>query len=169
MTEMEEIMRVGQAPTTSPAAGDLLIGEITGIDAGGRPLVGWDPASLETPHAALSTQPVSTADCGRRVALAFAGNAGGMPLILGFLHSALDQVVAVTTGATTETAEKVSDPVIRRTESGVEIHASDNLTLVCGKSRVTLTSDGRVLVRAEHIVSRARGAHQIKGGSVHLN
>ncbi|WP_097459724.1 DUF6484 domain-containing protein [Mangrovitalea sediminis] len=168
MTELEEIMRVGQAPTTSPTAGDLLIGEIIGIDAGGRPLVGWDPASLETPCAALSTQPVSMADCGRRVALAFAGNAGGMPLILGFLHSALDQVVAVTTGAA-EAEGKAPDAVIRRTESGVEIHASDNLTLVCGKSRVTLTSDGRVLVRAEHIVSRARGAHQIKGGSVHLN
>lgn len=148
-----------------PAAGELLIGEVVGIDADGRPLVAWDTPSIKRPRRAQSTQPVTTADHGRRVALAFAANGGGEPLILGFIQSALDQVVSLTLNP----EDGPADPVIRRTSQGVEIQAQDNLTLVCGKSRMTLTRDGRVLVRAENIVSRARGTHQIKGGSVHLN
>lgn len=148
-----------------PAAGELLIGEIAGTDANGRPLVGWDRASLKRPRRAQSMQPVTAADRGRRVALAFAANGGGEPLILGFIQSALDQVVSLTLNPEDSAAE----PVIRRTAQGVEIQARDSLTLVCGKSRMTLTRDGRVLVRAENIVSRARASHQIKGGSVHLN
>lgn len=161
--EQERVVEMG----ITPNPGELLIGEIAGIAADGRTLVAWDGPTRAQPRPALSTQPVSQADRGRRVALAFAANNGGEPVILGFIQSALDQVVALTdVDMETGTAET---PVVRHTEHGVEIHAEQSLTLVCGKSRVTLTRDGRVLVRAENIVSRASGSHQIKGGSVHLN
>lgn len=154
----------------APAPGELLLGQVVDIGADGRPRVAWDEVTQNQPRVALSTQPVSGADRGRRVALAFAANGGGEPVILGFIHSPLDQVLSLTLDDDqTRVVESPAAPVIQYTEKGVEIHAQQSLTLVCGKSRLTLTEDGRVLVRAENIVSRARASHQIKGGSVHLN
>ena len=49
------------------------------------------------------------------------------------------------------------------------LEADQEMVIRCGKSRLTLTKDGRVLIRGEHVVSRATGTNKIKGGSISLN
>ena len=47
--------------------------------------------------------------------------------------------------------------------------ARKQLTLRCGKSSITLTAAGKIIIRGKYIVSRSSGVHRIKGGSVQIN
>jgi hypothetical protein len=51
----------------------------------------------------------------------------------------------------------------------VRIEAGDELTLQCGAASITIVRDGRVIIRGEHVLTRARGTNRIKGGSVAIN
>lgn len=53
--------------------------------------------------------------------------------------------------------------------SRMSLQARDELTLRCGKSVLTLRSDGRIEIRGETIVSQAVRANRVRGGSVELN
>jgi hypothetical protein len=47
--------------------------------------------------------------------------------------------------------------------------AEEEIRLVCGKSSITLTRNGRVVVKGVEIVSRGTRTNKIKGGSVSIN
>ena len=49
------------------------------------------------------------------------------------------------------------------------VSANQGLVLRCGKASITLSRDGQIVVRGEHVVSHAVGVNRIKGGSVQLN
>lgn len=49
------------------------------------------------------------------------------------------------------------------------LSARHELILRCGKSRLVLSSDGRVELRGETIVTQASRANRVRGGSVELN
>jgi len=50
----------------------------------------------------------------------------------------------------------------------LDLGASESVTLTSGDASVTLRSD-KVLVKGKEVVSRAKRANQIKGGSVSIN
>jgi hypothetical protein len=54
-------------------------------------------------------------------------------------------------------------------KKNVAIAADEELTLRCGKSSITLTKSGKVIVRGTKIVSRATGEHKIRGAQISLN
>lgn len=49
------------------------------------------------------------------------------------------------------------------------ISAESELTLKCGKSSITLSENGKVVIRGSYILSRSSGANKIRGGSISLN
>ena len=51
----------------------------------------------------------------------------------------------------------------------LKIDADEELTLQCGKSSITLTRSGKVIVRGTKIVSRASGENKIRGAQISLN
>ena len=51
----------------------------------------------------------------------------------------------------------------------LELRAEREITLRCGKSSLTLTSDGRISLQGEAVLSRAQGVNRIIGGSVQIN
>lgn len=51
----------------------------------------------------------------------------------------------------------------------IVIEAGEELTLKCGEASIRITRDGKVVIRGEHILSRAKGTQRIKGGSVAIN
>jgi hypothetical protein len=59
------------------------------------------------------------------------------------------------------------------TESSVrevlEFTAEREIVFRCGKASITLTCEGKVIVRGTHIVSRSSGVNRIKGAYVELN
>ena len=108
-----------------------------------------NPAGRAIPAASTVALPAS-AD-GARVALAFESGDHTSPIVLGRIRDTVEHAPAATTGKT------------------LDLEAEEALTLRCGKASITLTKDGKVLVRGTHLLSRATGVNKIKGGSIQLN
>ena len=51
----------------------------------------------------------------------------------------------------------------------LHIKAHDGLVIECGKSTIILTKDGKIQVKGNDILSRARGMNKIKGAGVNIN
>ena len=49
------------------------------------------------------------------------------------------------------------------------IEAKKQLDLKCGQSSIVMRRDGKLVVKAVDVVSRAKRNNKIKGGSVHIN
>jgi hypothetical protein len=81
-------------------------------------------------------------------------------------------------------AMALGTPVLLLLEKGVEAHpilvglvrdrleepeAPQELALSCGESSITLRRDGKIIIKGEEIVSRARGVNKVKGAIVKIN
>jgi hypothetical protein len=51
----------------------------------------------------------------------------------------------------------------------VVLDADEELTIRCGKGSITIRKTGKILVKGFEIVSHAKGANRIRGGSIQLN
>ena len=148
----------------------MLTGHLDGIDPDGRLLfrqTGADSSipvtiGVEIPDGAL----VKAARTQRRVAvLATAGDgdvgsAGSDPVLVALLR---ERVVADARDALPGELE------VRVDGETLRLSADKSLELRCGKSRLTLRRDGRIVVRGAHIVSASTGPHRIKGATIALN
>lgn len=56
-----------------------------------------------------------------------------------------------------------------RPEAHVTIEAGETLTLKCGESSVDLRADGKVMVRGEDVLLRAKVTQRIRAGTVAIN
>jgi hypothetical protein len=54
-------------------------------------------------------------------------------------------------------------------EANVTIEAGETLTLKCGEASVDLRKDGKVMVRGEDVLLRAKGTQRIRAGTVAIN
>jgi hypothetical protein len=50
-----------------------------------------------------------------------------------------------------------------------KLTAQEELVLECGKARISLRADGRVVIEGGYLLSRSTGVNKIMGGSVHIN
>lgn len=113
-----------------------------------------DPAGIP----ARTLQALEPADIGAEVALMFEAGDLSSPILVG-------RLLRPDTAPVREEAEVEIDG---ETET-LDLAAKKQLTLRCGKASITLTADGKVLVKGAYISSRSTGQNRIKGGSVHLN
>ncbi len=51
----------------------------------------------------------------------------------------------------------------------VTIEAAETLTLKCGDSSVDLRADGKLMIRGEDVLVRAKGTQRIRAGTVSIN
>ena len=51
----------------------------------------------------------------------------------------------------------------------LHIKADDGLVIECGKSSIILTKDGKVQIKGNDLLSRAKGLNKIKGAGVNIN
>ncbi len=49
------------------------------------------------------------------------------------------------------------------------LNAKRKIELRCGKGSITITSDGKIVLRGTHLLSRSSGPLRIKGGHVDIN
>jgi hypothetical protein len=62
------------------------------------------------------------------------------------------------------------DPVtVQLDKRRLDLEASDEIRLTCGKSSLVMRRDGTVIVRGVTIVSRASQANKIRGATVSVN
>ena len=94
-----------------------------------------------------------------QVLTVFDGGNPGKPIITGIIKQIKPENVSKQTLS------------IHSTENNetLRFEADREIVFKCGKSSITLTRAGKVLIRGAYLLSRSSGANRIKGGSVHLN
>ena len=133
----------------------VIIGRIAVIVESGEPLVDFPGNDSGKLVLARSLVPVAATEVGREVALTFEDGDASMPIIAGLLQ-------APQSGPNPQREVRLDD-------KSLILSAKKEIVMQCGKSSITLTSAGKVLIRGAYLLSRSSGVNRIKGGSVQIN
>lgn len=148
----------------------LRVGKIVTIDSQGRILVDYTDNERE-PLPARFTSSLQldkireAAASNRDILLAFENNDPNLPIIVDTMHSLLDDIAELS--EVVVEAEKLDDVMIDGKR--ITFDAQEEIVLRCGKSSITLTKAGKVLIRGAYLLTRSSGVNRIKGGSVQIN
>ena len=167
--------------------GEVIIGELVGLDNIGRPEVIFGDLKKAQALTAMTTQEVKQQHVGRQVALLFANGEASQPVIVGLIHNpladildnfALDQAGSEQDSPFPEVDNEyepvnafAADSENEVTVDGkrVTIEGAEEITLKCGKASITLTKAGKILIRGTYLSNRSSGVNRILGGSVQIN
>ena len=157
-------------------AGELRLsrGHVAAIEPNGRVRVRLEPAGeivcvvLRTGGDAAPHVPPGT-----EVLLAWTDESANLGVILGAIGpvevrpeaSELAPEAIVLPGAEASSSREA----LRIVHREIVIEAGDGLTFRCGEASIRITRDGKIVIRGEHILSRAQGTQRIKGGSIAIN
>ena len=149
-------VRTDRLARTRTLAG-AVIGRLVGLTESGVPLVQFSANPDGSPLPAALALPVQAADIGRDAILFFQHGDPRKPILMGFLQPAMPL-----------------HPETRPVEVSLDgaqltLSARNEIVLRCGKSSITLTRAGKVIIRGAYLLSRSSGANRIKGGSVQIN
>ena len=158
--------RADAAPELSePARVDgIVIARLTAIDAAGELRIAL-PWSRE-PTAARSMAALGEGDLGRDVAVLFEGGDPRRPVVMGRMHTSAPASARATNEAP---AAAVPAPEVEADGERLVFSAEKEIVLRCGKSSITLTRAGKILIRGEYVLTRSSGVNRIQGGSVQIN
>ena len=156
---------VGETAETVRIDG-LLIGVLTQVDPNGEGRIAFDSLSVNAPLLARSVVPMTRQEVGRQVCLMFEKGDWTKPVVLGFLQAKVTQEPESDVG---QSGDKTRPIEARIDGERIVLEGHKEIVLRCGKASITLTQDGRVLVRGTYLSSRSSGPNLIKGGSVQLN
>ncbi len=136
----------------------VVVGTLVGLnDNGTTPLVTFHAQREDAAIPARATIDLSGRHIGRAVLLTFEAGDSRRPIIIGCLRE----------GSTSEAS--VGRVEVDADGERLIVAANQGLVLRCGKASITLSPDGKIVVRGTHIVSHASGVNRIKGGSVQVN
>lgn len=175
------------------APGEVLLGILAGIDDTGSPVVGFPRFPHFESVTALATIPVLPQHIGRQVALLFTQGPDSRPIVIGFLYSPLQQMLDNLIEQSAEIPIPIVDvldqtvfdePAITSMQSPntdlvgdtlhidgkrVVLEGQEEVVLKCGEASITLTRNGKVVIRGKYLLSRSSGVNRILGGSVQVN
>ena len=162
-----ELMELNKLGTSK--VGGVRVGQIVQIIEDGRVLVDY-PGNLMGPVRARSViNAPSKRDTHNEestpVLLVFENGDPALPIIVGIIRNTL--YPPTYSEGVTLSLERPCDVVLDGKK--IVFDAKEEIVLRCGKSSVTLRKDGNIVVKGAQIVSRASGAHKIKGASVRIN
>jgi uncharacterized protein DUF6484 len=150
MAKRQKVIALERSEPAEPRW-DTVLAELVELDAG-RPVVVLDG---ERRVCVAATVALATGDVGRRVTVAFLGG---------------DAEQAIVTGLLQHTGQPRTRPAkLELDAKELELSADRQITLRCGKSSIILTHDGRIVIRGEHLLSRATSVNRIRGGTIQLN
>lgn len=174
-----------QTAAPQPKVHGVLIGVLAAITEDGQPCVTYPGNLAVLPTPARATATISTDSIGSEVALLFENGDIGKPIIMGIIQTAADIPHLNTTIQQSIENESAKDTVelwSPDSESSglppseviidgkrISLHAQEQLVLRCGKSSITMTRAGKVIIRGAYVSSKSSGANRIKGGSVQIN
>lgn len=144
--------------THTPAATCLdgvVIGVLLDVPEASSPVVAFPGCPSETGIAATTTTVLAREDIGTQVALMFVGGDPSRPLVIGRIQ---------------RLPEARQAPAVAHIDGErLEFSAEREIVLRCGKASITLTREGKVLIKGAYLSSRSSGVNRIKGGSVQIN
>ncbi len=138
----------------------VVVGKLLALaEAGAAPLIGFPGQHGPAAVRARATIDLLAEHVGLDVLLAFDEDDRARPIVIGLLRGQRGWP-----GASAPSHVQIEADGRRLT-----VCAQDELVLWCGRTRITLTADGRLELRADVIVSEASGVNRVRGGSVQLN
>lgn len=144
--------------THTPAATRLdgvVIGVLLDVPEASSPVVAFPGCPSETGITATTTTVLAREDIGTQVALMFVGGDPSRPLVIGRIQ---------------RLPEARQAPAVAHIDGErLEFSAEREIVLRCGKASITLTREGKVLIKGAYLSSRSLGVNRIKGGSVQIN
>lgn len=164
------------------APGEVVIGQLSGISPSGEALVNYPQNPSSQPLPAISTIPVTQAQLGRQLVLMFTDGKLDQPLIIGFVHSPLQEMIEsfelsaaqaeaddqkVDADSATNAKNLADDVTVDGNR--VVLEGRDEIVLKCGEASITLTRAGKILIRGKYLLNRSSGVNRILGGSVQVN
>ena len=113
---------------------------------------------------ARTTVTLIDADVGAQVVAVLEGGDPTRPIVIGKITQApIEQRMRGIV------AHPKSNDEPHRDDDVLEIRAKRKVVIKCGKSSITLTEAGKVIIKGEYLLSRSTGVNRIRGGSVQLN
>lgn len=134
----------------TPDATPPIVGRVLDASAPLAPLVTFAGAP-DGGVVARTCATLGCADQGQSVVLLFEGHDVRRPIVMGVIRSA------------EHAGTPASEPDTLR------ISAKRQVVLECGKSSLTLTDAGKVLIKGAYVLSSSSGTNRIRGGSVEIN
>lgn len=160
--------RLAQFPelsNTSQQISGLVVATVQGVNPEDRPLVQWlggvEPCVAQTVW--MEHEQDWLACVGKRVIIGFENGQATHPILLGLLdRPALPDEETKRQPVEAEMIEAEMPETLR-------IESERELVLECGKAKISLRADGRIIILGGYVVSRSTGVNKIKGGSVQIN
>ena len=147
-------------------ATNVRVGQIVELNERGEALVDFPGNSLGPVGArsAIGVDVRITEDIAANapVLLAFENGDPTLPIIVGFVRKTLGPPPGMQ-------GNPECPSMVSLSGRSIAFEAMDQIVLRCGKSSVTLRSDGKVIVKGSEIVNRSSGTHKIKSGAVKIN
>jgi hypothetical protein len=156
---MEGPARVDPADNARTIQG-VVVGTLVAFSQNGAtPLVTFrgQPGSAALP--ARTTVDLHGIHIGRQAVLMFEDGDPSRPIIVGCIRQEGDRALPEAAGSVEVDADG----------KRLVVTANQDLVLRCGKASITLSKDGRIVVRGAHVVSHSSGLNRIRGGSVQIN
>jgi len=162
-THADELSRSVSNPANSANGRELTgavfvpavtVGRIAAIRPAMQPLVDFPSNTSGALVSARSVIAVTEKEAGKEVALVFEDGDPAKPIIIGVMQNSNQP----------DTAQQITldnDTLI--------LSAKKEVVIRCGKSSITLTNAGKILIRGAYLLSRSSGVNRIKGGSVQIN
>ena len=164
------------------APGEIILGTITSIDVLGQPMVDYPLNPEKGALKAITTLVLTSQQVSRQVALLFNQGDLSQPIVIGLVHSPLQAMLdnfqqdqETSFGNTTsqdtqvELAANLGTDDVSVDGNKITFEAQDEMVFKCGKSSITLTKSGKVLIRGKYLLNRSSGVNRIMGGSVQVN
>ncbi len=151
-------------PVSAAMLPSILLGKIVAVDETGQARIHL-PSIAVDPIPALSLCALREELIGHTCAVQLIDGDASRPLIIGMVHAQSEQQLQ------RDTATDSSHSTLTVTQNGkrVEINAAEELVLQCGETRIVMSSDGLIEIRAPYIDSHALATQRVRGGSVQIN
>ncbi len=146
MSKTAKVVRI-RKPETSPS--HVLVAKIESLS----PLTIL-LADARRSTACRSTITLHARDLGKAVVVAFEDGDRERPIITGLLLN-----------------DPVGAPSVEAHIDGerVVLEGKKEIVLSCGQASITLTAEGRVIIKGSYVLTRSSGQNKIKGATVHIN
>jgi hypothetical protein len=144
----------------SPRIDGVVVGRVLALAGHGTtPLVAFPGQSSSAAQPARSTIDLHAAHVGRAVVLMFEEGDPVRPIVIGCLAEDGARTLPDLPGSVEVDVDG------RR----LVVTATEQLVLRCGAASVTLTREGKILLRGTYVSSHSSGVQRIRGGSVQIN
>lgn len=144
---------------------EIVIGNLISVREG-QPIVDFPDNPRSQPILAIATCQLDARHIGRQVALLFAQRDMAQPIVIGVVRDhAQSQLIS---------AASVPQFTHNLVASGATAHdvvfkSTGQMVFQCGQSSLSLTEQGRIIMRGTHIASYSDGVNRIRGAMVEVN